>query len=174
MVKRVTEHEDDKNLIHIEYANILSNEGRLANLHAANNDTRSGISFQKQDILYGKLRPYLNNWWLAEFDGVAVGDFWVFRARLGYSIQFIYALIQGEKYHTIANITTGTKMPRSDWNTVSNTEFPAPTEKEQNQIGNILSVLDDLIVANERQEKIALIESVQFNHLYLTNNESLK
>lgn len=38
----------------------------------------NGVEFCHNDILYGKLRPYLRKVWLAEFSGNAVGDFFVF------------------------------------------------------------------------------------------------
>lgn len=45
------------------------------------------------------------------------------------------------------------------------------TSRERQRIEEILSKLDDLIVANERQEKIALIRSVQFSLTSLINLE---
>jgi len=46
-----------------------------------------------------------------------------------------------------------------------------PKESEQVKIGHIFMDLDNLIVANERQEKIALIRSVQFSPASLINFE---
>ena len=40
-----------------------------------------GVGFILGDIVYGKLRPYLKKVWLAEFDGNAIGDFFVCRAK---------------------------------------------------------------------------------------------
>ena len=43
-------------------------------------------------------------------------------------------------------------MPRSDWSIVSTTLFNIPTEgNEQIKIGKASQLLDNLIVANERQ-----------------------
>lgn len=44
-------------------------------------------------------------------------------------------------------------------------------ESEREQIANTVTLLDNLIVANERQEKIALIRSVQFSPTSLINFE---
>ena len=38
----------------------------------------NGIQFSVDNIVYGKLRPYLQKVWLATFEGNAVGDFYVF------------------------------------------------------------------------------------------------
>ncbi|WP_407886556.1 hypothetical protein [Levilactobacillus sp. N40-8-2] len=124
----------------------------MRNVRHGYTDSREGIKFEKEDILYGKLRPYLNNWWFAKFNGIAIGDFWVLRTNDGFSSRFVYALIQSNRYQNIANITSGTKMPRSDWSIVSTTLFNIPTEgNEQIKIGKASQLLDNLIVANERQ-----------------------
>lgn len=41
----------------------------------------NGIAFDVGDVIYGKLRPYLKKVWLSTFNGNAVGDFFVFRAK---------------------------------------------------------------------------------------------
>lgn len=151
IVTKITDHSHDTQLQHIEYANIISNSGKLRNINRDYADSREGIRFKKGDILYGKLRPYLNNWWLAKFAGIAVGDFWVLRVNNSFSSLFAYALIQSESYQNIANLTTGTKMPRSDWNIVSTALFNIPTKGEQIKIGKGSQLLDDLIVANEKK-----------------------
>ncbi|ATF42053.1 hypothetical protein [Weissella paramesenteroides] len=135
----------------IEYENIISGEGRLKNDVFEIGDSRKGIYFQKNDVLYGKLRPYLNNWFFATFQGIAIGDFWVLRAAPCISPKFIFSLIQSPRYKVVANMTTGTKMPRSDWNNVSATEFRiARNEDEQMKIGQLFLSLDNLITVNQR------------------------
>ncbi|MDH2799385.1 restriction endonuclease subunit S, partial [Enterococcus faecium] len=102
-------------------------------------------------ILYGKLRPYLKNWLKATFTGVAIGDFWVFRAKKSDS-DFIYSLIQADRYQKAANDTSGTKMPRSDWKKVSDTVFYIPNDlKEQQKIGIFFKKLDDTIALHQRK-----------------------
>ena len=52
----------------------------------------------------------------------------------------------------IANQTTGTKMPRSDWNFVSNANLKIPGSiKEQNAISSILNNLNTLITLHQRE-----------------------
>ena len=39
-------------------------------------ETRSSsLRFSKGDVLYGKMRPYLNKVWVAEFDGICSEEF---------------------------------------------------------------------------------------------------
>lgn len=110
---------------------------------------KKGILFQKNDILFGKLRPYLNNIIKVDFKGIAVGDFWVLRAYEDSS--FLFSLINTPQYKYIANISSGSKMPRSDWNLVSKYLFCIPSEKEQSHIGNLILKLSQLITLHQRK-----------------------
>lgn len=117
----------------------------------AKKSDKKGIEFEVGDTLFGKLRPYLQNWLLASFKGIAVGDWWVLRSN-DIDSKLIYYLIQNSKYQTTANLSTGTKMPRSDWNVVSQTEFFVPkTKEEQAKIGSFFKQLDDTITLQQQQ-----------------------
>ena len=101
--------------------------------------------------MYGKLRPYLHNWLNPDFSGVAVGDWWVLKPNNA-DKSFIYRLIQTQRFDDIANQSAGSKMPRADWNLVSNTEFAIPvSQEEQEKIGEYFSSLDHLITLHQRK-----------------------
>jgi len=126
IVTRISKQSDVQNLPKVEFEDIISGEGRLNKDISNKFDKRKGIAFRQNNILYGKLRPYLKNWLFPDFDGIAVGDFWVFEANDSSPI-FDYFLIQTDKYQEVANLSTGTKMPRSDWKVVSETDFSIPS-----------------------------------------------
>lgn len=147
IAKRRTKSSDNPDLPRIEYQDILSGEGRLNKELSKNIDCRKGIVFETNDILYGKLRPYLKNWLHPNFNGIALGDFWVLQAR-NCDSKFLFSLVQSPKFQRVANDTSGTKMPRSDWKTVSQTEFSIPASNdEQSAIGSLLRTLDELIAS---------------------------
>jgi len=158
--------EGEPGLPSVEYEDIISGQGQLnKNIYEKQNNKR-GIYFRPGDILFGKLRPYLQNWLAPNFTGIAVGDWWVLRPNDANS-EFIYALIQSLKYQEVSNLTTGTKMPRSDWNIVSKTPFVVPSQMaEQSQIGATFRNLDRLITLHQRKHdktvniKKALIEKM--------------
>lgn len=159
LVKRVTQSSDSDSLPKVEFEDIISGQGRLNKDISSKFDNRKGIHFKPGYTLYGKLRPYLNNWLLPKFEGVALGDFWVFDPN-GNDSNFIYYLIQSNRYQKVANDTSGTKMPRSDWKSVSSTIFAIPqTIAEQQAIGAYFSNLDNLI--NSYQEKISQLETLK-------------
>ena len=129
----------------------MSGTGRLNKDIYAKQSSKSGIAFHQGDVLYGKLRPYLQNWLLPTFDGLAVGDFWVLQPQNADS-SFLYRLIQSRQFDEVANQSTGTKMPRADWKLVSKTVFSIPSNiSEQAAIGTYFTALDSLITLHQRQ-----------------------
>ena len=133
----------------VEYEDIISGTGRLNKDIFAKESDKTGIVFHKGDVLYGKLRPYLQNWLLPSFNGLAVGDFWVLQPQNADS-SFLYRLIQSRQFDEVANQSTGTKMPRSDWKLVSKTEFFIPSAiGEQAAIGAYFEQLDNLITLHQ-------------------------
>ena len=141
----------DDTLPRVEYEDIVSGTGRLNKDIYAKQSSKSGIAFHQGDVLYGKLRPYLQNWLLPTFDGLAVGDFWVLQPQNADS-SFLYRLIQSRQFDEVANQSTGTKMPRADWKLVSKTVFSIPSNiSEQAAIGTYFTALDSLITLHQRQ-----------------------
>lgn len=174
MVYRVSETSKSKNLPRVEFEDITSGLGVLnKDIHKKKSE-KTGIIFKSGDILFGKLRPYLKNWLLADFQGIAVGDFWIFRP-VELNSHLIYALIQGPKYQYVSNLSTGTKMPRSDWEIVSNTNFNLPQSiKEQQKIGNFFKHLDQMITLQQRKlEKTKAFKSAYLAEMFPAEGERL-
>ena len=141
----------DDTLPRVEYEDIVSGTGRLNKDIYAKQSSKSGIAFHQGDVLYGKLRPYLQNWLLPTFDGLAVGDFWVLQPQNADG-SFLYRLIQSRQFDEVANQSTGTKMPRADWKLVSKTVFSIPSNiSEQAAIGTYFTALDSLITLHQRE-----------------------
>lgn len=166
IVNRISNQSDDITLPKVEFEDIISGEGRLNKDVSQKMDSRKGTIFEPNFILFGKLRPYLKNWLFPNFKGIALGDFWVFEA-INSSPLFNFYLIQSDKYQSVANLSTGTKMPRSDWTIVSNTEFEIPNDiSEQQKIGEFFKRIDDLItlqqkiIEQQEQYKIAMLQKM--------------
>ena len=146
----------DDTLPRVEYEDIVSGTGRLNKDIYSKQSSKSGIAFHQGDVLYGKLRPYLQNWLLPTFDGLAVGDFWVLQPQNADG-SFLYRLIQSRQFDEVANQSTGTKMPRADWKLVSKTVFSIPSNiSEQAAIGTYFTALDSLITLHQRKGKAAV------------------
>ena len=135
----------------IEYEDVISEQGILNKDVCSKDAEKNGIIFTEEDILYGKLRPYLHNWLNPDFKGVAVGDWWVLRP-INMDKNFLYWLIQTPQYDNAANQSSGTKMPRADWKLVSNTDFYVPiSNEEQAKIAGLFEKINTLITLHQRR-----------------------
>jgi type I restriction enzyme S subunit len=110
--------------------------------------------FKEGDVLFGKLRPYFRKVWKASFDGVCSTDIWVIRAKEGYDQNFLfYFMANPVLIDKSTGASTGTKMPRADWDFLKGTEWSFPPLPEQKAIAAILSGFDDKIELLRRQNK---------------------
>lgn len=128
---------------------MVAEEGRLNKDIRSKEVAKAGITFDGSQVLYGKLRPYLHNWLNPDFKGIAVGDWWVLKP-VNMDKNFLYRLIQTQQFDNVANQSSGSKMPRADWNLISSSEFMLPPSKEeQSKIGGYFDELDHLITLHQ-------------------------
>lgn len=151
VVSRKTSTEFSSNdLPGIEYEDIISGVGRLNKDVYTKQCDKKGIVFSKGDVLYGKLRPYLKNWLLPDFKGVAIGDFWVLTSKL-LKAPFLYYFLQSSTFTKVANTSIGTKMPRADWKLVQGMTMEIPSFPEQEKIADFLIAVDTQIEVEEKR-----------------------
>ncbi|WP_087118276.1 restriction endonuclease subunit S [Ligilactobacillus salivarius] len=172
IVQRISTTNSNKSLPNIEFEDIDSEIGTLNKSTSQLYKRKKGILFEKNNILFGKLRPYLKKWFLTDFSGIAVGDFWVLKPSDNQA-RFVYYLIQTNSFYNVSNITSGTKMPRSDWTLVSKTKFYIPMKlSEKHKLGMILYSIDKLINLHERKcEELALIKKALLQKLFPKKDE---
>ena len=98
-----------------------------------------GIAFERGDILFGKLRPYLAKVYLADTAGEAVGDFHVMRPTKDIDSRFSqYQALNREFIAIVDSSTFGAKMPRVSWDFLSNMVLTTPPIPEQQTIAAFL------------------------------------
>ena len=151
----------------VEYEDVVSEVGILNKDVRLKETQKTGICFDGSQVLYGKLRPYLHNWLSPDFSGVAVGDWWVLKP-VNVDKSFLFRLIQTEKFDDIANQSSGSKMPRADWNLLSNTEFMVPAEiEEERKIGQYFSELDHLITLHQSKlERLKIVKKSMLEKMF--------
>ncbi|MDR1895688.1 MAG: restriction endonuclease subunit S, partial [Prevotellaceae bacterium] len=134
-------------LEHIEQESL-----RLTSIGKSTDVTSNKFRFKKNDILFGKLRPYYRKVVKPNFDGICSTDIWVVRAKKDIEQNFLYYFIANWDFVNIANGgEAGTRMPRADWNFVKKTVWEFPPLSEQRAIASVLSSLDDKIDLLHRQ-----------------------
>lgn len=155
VIERRSKSSENNSLPRVEYEDIIPEIGKLNKDIETKSSIKKGIYFESDDVLFGKLRPYLKNYLNPQFEGIAVGDFWILNNISGDN-SFLFYYIQIAQFQYVANTSIGTKMPRSDWNLVSGSKFIHPSNNEQEKIGNLFKKLDYLIEIQEG--KVAKLE----------------
>ena len=107
--------------------------------------------FKEGDVLYGKLRPYLNKIWLATEEGYCSTDILPLVVKEKIDNVFLLNVLRSKLFLNYAiSTSSGTKMPRIEWSDIQKFVIALPpTIEEQEKIASILSNLDSLI----KQEK---------------------
>ncbi len=133
-------------------------ESWTAKLVSSNSDFDSdGICFKKNDVLFGKLRPYLAKVYLAESKGEAIGDIYVLRPNNLINPKFLKFFMLSEKFIDYVNSSTnGTKMPRANWDFIGSISIFLPHTKIQHEIVEYLdsAVLKIELIINKQKSLI--------------------
>lgn len=123
----------------ISLENIESGTGKL--IETENTYDGEGISFKENDLLFGKLRPYLAKVYLSALKGRALGDFYVMRANKGTNPNFLKFVLLSDWFIKIVDSSTyGTKMPRASWDFTGGMRTPLPPISEQDCISSYLEI----------------------------------
>jgi type I restriction enzyme, S subunit len=94
----------------------------------------SSVQFREGDVLYGKMRPYLNKVWVAEFDGICSAEFLVFPKSDWLNSQFLALRLNAEDFVTFANGKVSGQRPRVDFEALSPFPIHLPPIAEQERI----------------------------------------
>lgn len=119
--------------------------------------------FKEDDVLYGKLRPYLNKHDVVNFDGICSTDILVFRfndINTAKYINYYFNLPMFIQY-AVEN-SSGINLPRVSEKTISKYKISLPTIEEQQEIVNILDNLlakyNKIKNLEQQLEKIELLK----------------
>ncbi len=120
---------------YIGLASVASNTGQLTDAV----ETASGqcFAFEQSDVLYGRLRPYLNKVWLAAFDGVCSTEFHVMRVRNPEVLLPAYLSVVMRTQLIVAqtkHMMTGNTHPRLANEDVVNLQIPLAHKTTQQRI----------------------------------------
>lgn len=97
------------------------------------------------DTLFGKLRPYLKKYAFVKEDMVCSSEIWSLIPSSRIIPEYLFYLVQTDEFIRIANISSGTKMPRAEWSNVEKALFAVPEKDIQHQIVHLLRRLDTKI-----------------------------
>jgi type I restriction enzyme S subunit len=134
--------------------NIAQGNGKLAEADPVGETDGSVARFEKGDVLFGKLRPYLAKCWLSDRSGFCSTEFFVLKPRFVNGSYLNYLLLSDGFVRIVDSSTYGTKMPRANWEFVGGLRVPLPSQSEQRAIGVFLdretARIDSLVASKER------------------------
>ena len=150
----------------IELEHIEKETGKLISVSDSSTHTSVKNKFATNDVLFGKLRPYLKKYYKPDFEGVCSTEIWVLRGKREIIQEYLFLLIQSDKFISVCNVSTGSRMPRADWSFVSETPFLLPPIAEQKKIAEILGAWDRAIeeltglIAEKKELKRGLMQKL--------------
>ena len=100
-------------------------------------DSMVGVH-RADDVLYGKLRPYLRKAIVADQDGLCSTEFLVLSPRRSTAPWLHRWLLTPEVTQQIEAGCDGAKMPRADWEHVGSIPIPLPPFAEQTAIATVI------------------------------------
>ena len=128
---RIDRSEDDSLYVGLE--NIEPRTGKLLSKLPASTSPLTN-TFERDDVLFGKLRPYLAKAWVAEFRGRCSSELLVMEPVRIHPGFLRYVCLWSEFVDTVDASTFGAKMPRADWDFIGNVAVPVPERSEQRAI----------------------------------------
>ena len=127
----------------IELEHIEQGTGELIGRARAGSTVSLKTEFASGDVLFGKLRPYLKKFALVDFAGFCSTEIWAITAnRIAITSAYLRLLVESPAIQRAANATSGTKMPRADWDVVAATAVKLPSIVEQERITALTSTIE--------------------------------
>ena len=120
----------------------------------------SASTFKQSDVLYGRLRPYLNKVCQPDFDGLCSGEFVVMPENQAVSGAFLKHRLNAQDFVEFASHLNAGDRPRVDFSQLRPFALTLPPKKEQTRIADMLAKLFDQLDAGidtlqRCQEKLA-------------------
>lgn len=102
--------------------------------------------FSSGEILYWKLRPYLDKAAIPDFNGICSTDIIVISANKKSQNDFLVQLMHTAGFINFAKkSTSGVNHPRTSWNELKKFQFALPSLPEQMEITSLLGAIDQKI-----------------------------
>ena len=140
---------------HIAPGNIESFTGRiLDNVRTVKEEQLiSGkFRFRPDDVVYGKINPQLGKYFYASVDGLTSADAYVFKGKNGIRQKFLFSMLQTSDFFKYSvSVSKRSGMPKINRDELNAYAFLAPSEEEQDKIGNFLLEIDHLITLHQQK-----------------------
>lgn len=122
---------------YIGLENITSWDARFVETTSETEGTNN--IFYPNDILFGKLRPYLAKGYIPKYEGICSTEFFVMSCKSGVLPHYLlYVFLSHSVIDFIKNQVAGVKMPRTNWDEFGNLNIDLPSFSVQQKIVDYL------------------------------------
>ena len=158
----------DRTVPYVGLEHVEPNDWSIRNPGAAGSVTSLVSCFEIEDVLFGRLRPYLCKVAKAEFAGVCSPEILVLRANNSVTPGFLHLLASSDLAigHAVA-LSAGSRMPRTSVEDLASLPVVLPTLPEQRRIVHLVGAIDDSIQAasTERSASTQALTALRRNLL---------
>ncbi|MEE1090143.1 MAG: restriction endonuclease subunit S [Paludibacteraceae bacterium] len=140
------------NINYIGLENIDAHTGKLIDYKSSNEVESSTFKFNKGDVLYGRLRPYLQKVIIAPFDGCCSTEIFPIKSNVVNNVYLKFWLLSDAVTDIMNESCSGCRMPRANMNSFKEEYIQYPSEQEQ------------IIIANKLVDLQNMIGEIQFNY----------
>jgi type I restriction enzyme S subunit len=168
-------NDEEKDFITLEHINSVT--GDLAdNFEWEKKKSEQYYLFEPNDVLFGKLRPYLRKYYQVSREGCCGTDLMVLRPSPDVESRFLYYFLHSEDFIQFTDANShGVKMPRTSWTKISAAHFRLPPIEEQNAIVEFLDKRSEKIdqLIERKKELISLIKEKKVSIITQTVTQGL-
>ena len=143
---------DSQGLNFVGLEHIDSGESILQRWGDASEMKSAKTRFYPNDVLYGKLRSYLDKAVIAEMEGICSIDILVVTANSKTVPRFLVYLLHCHAFinHAVST-SAGISHPRTSWNSLEKFTFALPPLPEQRAFANVFQAIDEKTAALEQE-----------------------
>lgn len=128
---------------------IASQNGQIIRISHISAVRSRVFQFQRGDVLYGRLRPYLKKAVVAEFDGTASGEIIVLRCSQRILPHYLLMLLLSEDFTHFVNSRVKGDRPRTTMATMGSYQFELPSLDAQEYMCSRYSRLENSVLKLE-------------------------
>lgn len=175
-IKQSSENLDSEKVWLLNLDMIESDSGKVIDFQYFDKDElgNSISKFDNENVLYSKLRPYLNKVVVPEQPGFCTSELVTFRPLKNILDRYYFSAFLRSRFFVeyINSKSSGAKMPRANMDALKNAYIPLPPLPEQQKIAHHLDTIQSAI-DNKKQQLVQLDELVKSKFVEMFGDTNL-